>query len=253
MIKLIKKNGLGGIANSVDSALDGLGTWGKLGVQIIDPTGITSWKDFGDSLKAFQKEGTLLKAGEMGLSALGTIPMFGMFKGLPKLLGIVKKADKASDATKLIKKVKDLPKSIDVATYKKLLDPNFNSKAIIEDLDLEDLTKLKGCIELSASKYIKEVGANTASPELVKKARKYEELLTDIDKTIYQKQLDSLYRESEPIIATQYHSFSVNPRSGNIQAEIHPKLTTKAGRAELEKLDKAKKQYLSENSIIYFD
>ena len=43
MTKLIKKNGLGGIANSVDSALDGLGTWGKLGVQIIDPTGITSW------------------------------------------------------------------------------------------------------------------------------------------------------------------------------------------------------------------
>lgn len=251
--KLIKRNQLGGIAEAVDSSLNGLGTWGKLGVQILDPTGITGWKDFGDSLKAFQKEGSLLKAGEMGLSALGTIPMFGVFKGLPKLLGIAKKADKLEDASKLVKKISDLPKSIDASTYKKLLDPKFNGKEIIQDLDLEDLTKLKNCVESSASKYIQEVGGTAASPELAKRAKKYEELLTDIDKTIYEKQLDSLYKESEPILVTSQHSFSVSPKSGNTQWESRPKLSTKAGRESKQKLDSAKERYLSENPVIYFE
>lgn len=129
MSKLIKKNGLGGIAESVDTALDGLGTWGKLGVQVLDPTGITGWKDFGDSLKAFQKEGSLLKAGEMGLSALGVIPMFGLFKGVGKSLGKLGKGAKAAKqkkvlASQLDKVVKECveSKTISEANKKKILD-----------------------------------------------------------------------------------------------------------------------------------
>jgi hypothetical protein len=52
-MKLKKKYDIGGFIDSVDSSLDKLGTWGKLGVQILDPTGITGWKDLGDSIKAF--------------------------------------------------------------------------------------------------------------------------------------------------------------------------------------------------------
>lgn len=122
MTKLVKKNGLGGIAEAVDSSLNGLGTWGKLGVQIIDPTGITGWKDFGDSLKAFQKEGTLLKAGEMGLYALGAIPMFGIFKSAGKALS------KLGKSTKALKKEKALASQLD-----KVVKECINAKTISEE------------------------------------------------------------------------------------------------------------------------
>lgn len=129
MTKLIKKNSLGGIAEAVDSSLNGLGTWGKLGIQIIDPTGITGWKDFGNSLKAFQKEGTLLKARELGLSALGTIPMFGVFKNAGKALSKLGKSAKAlkkekaitSQLDKVVKECIDT-KTISEANKKKILD-----------------------------------------------------------------------------------------------------------------------------------
>lgn len=85
--KLIKKHGIGGFAEQVDKSLDGLGTWGKLGVQMVDPTGITAWKDLGDSLRKFQKEGTLMSAGELGLMAMGAIPMFGAIKSIAKIPG----------------------------------------------------------------------------------------------------------------------------------------------------------------------
>ena len=116
MTKLIKKHGLGGFAESVDKSLDGLGTWGKLGVQMIDPTGITSWKDLGDSLKTFQKEGTLASAGELGLMTLGAIPMFGVFKSAAKLPGkLLRGTSKVADSAvvKILTNVdKEIPKQI---------------------------------------------------------------------------------------------------------------------------------------------
>lgn len=105
MKNTIKKHFLGGIAEAVDSSLDGLGTWGKLGVQIIDPTGVTGWKDFGDALKTFQKEGSLLSAGGLGLATLGIIPMFGGFGRAAKVI------DKVSDAEKVADAVSDVSKA----------------------------------------------------------------------------------------------------------------------------------------------
>lgn len=244
MIKLIKKNGLGGIANSVDSALNGLGTWGKL-VQIIDPTGITSWKDFGDSLKAFQKEGTLLKAGEMSLSALGVIPMFGVFKGLPKLFGIAKKVDKASDSAKLIKKVADLPAGITVKEYKELLDLK-NVGEIISGLDMHGLNKLRSCVESSASQFIKSTKDAASSPEAIARAKNYEKLLSEIDDAA-----DAIYNQADDILVTNAHSFDVMDGKA-VMGERSYNINTKKGRTKAEKAQKAKGQFLQNNPVIYF-
>lgn len=249
MSKLIKRNQLGGIAEAVDSSLNKLGTWGKLGVQMLDPTGITGWKDFGDSLKAFQKEGSLMKAGELGLSALGAIPMFGAF---PRLLGLTKKVDKVSDAAKLIKKTKDLPKGIDLNLYKQLLDPKVDPTSVIKSLDVEELAKLKSCVESSASQYLKVAGTNAASPELVAKTKHYEDLLTLMDKEITSKGLDNLYSEADDILVTGDHVFDV--LAGGTPSWPTPvKGSSKAKRAAKEAAAlQAKKDFVADNPIIYF-
>lgn len=112
-MKLKKKYDIGGFIDSVDSSLDKLGTWGKLGVQILDPTGITGWKDLGDSIKAFQQEKdagkSILKAGEVGLAALGAVPM----------IGSIGKLGKVGRSEKLISKNAKL---FDYDTYKALVD-----------------------------------------------------------------------------------------------------------------------------------
>lgn len=255
--KLIKKHDLGGIAKAVDSSLDGLGTWGKLGVQVIDPTGITGWKDFGDALKAFQKEGGIRKAGELGLAALGAIPMFGSVKGFSKLLGLSKKVDKVGDISKLARTVKDLPKGIDVATYKKLLDPTVNIQEVLGKLDLDatDLTKLKECVEYSASRYMEAAGKNITSPELVATTKRYEELLTDLDKNIKLKIEEAdrlLYEGGEEMLLTPEHAFDVGT-TGNLEwSKTRTHLNRKKEREAAEKARKRRKDFIEDNPIIYF-
>lgn len=251
MSKLIKKHGLGGIAVAVDSSLDGLGTWGKLGVQILDPTGITGWKDLGDSLKAFQKDGTILKAGELGLSALGVIPMFGMFKSFPKLLGLSKKVDKLGDASKLLRNVSDLPKGINVDIYKKILDPNFDSSALLKAMSSEELTQLKSCVEYSATKYLEAAGKNIVSPELTAKTKKYEQLLADIDKNIYENSLDDLYKTGDDVLVTSDHVFEVSP-TGDLQWPQKRNLNRKDQRKAAEAAQKRTSEYIQNNPVIYF-
>ena len=38
-------SGMSELASAVDKDLDSLGTWGKLAVQVLDPTGVTGWED----------------------------------------------------------------------------------------------------------------------------------------------------------------------------------------------------------------
>lgn len=253
--RVIYKNQLGGIAESVDASLNKLGPWGKLGVQVLDPTGVTGWKDLGDALKAFQKEGGLRKAGELSLAALGAVPMLGMFKGFSKLLGVSKKMDKVGDASKLIKKVEDLPKSIDLTTYKKLLDPNFDIKGVLQELSTQELTKLKQCVEYSASQYLQAAGKNITSPELVAKTQRYEDLLSDIDKNIkakHEKALDDLIREPEEILITPDHNFDVDSL-GELQWEVSGRnLNRKAERQAADKALQRRRDHIDKNPVIYF-
>jgi hypothetical protein len=96
----------GGFLDSLDNSLNKLGTWGRLGVEMVDPTGITAWKPTKEAAEAFIKSGSLMGAGSLALNALGAIPMFSAFKAVPKLGDLIKSG-------KLLKK------------SKYLLDPDF--------------------------------------------------------------------------------------------------------------------------------
>lgn len=159
--KLIKKHQLGGFAEAVDKSLDGLGTWGKLGVQILDPTGITSWKDLGDSLKAFQKEGTLLRAGELGLTALGAVPMFGVFKAAAKLPSkLFERASKVAEnalVKTLLNTEKELPKQLISKMSSKQKEAavtiiNKEIENIVQDFSKQSAGKLTPEVETAISK-----------------------------------------------------------------------------------------------------
>lgn len=104
MEKLIPKHGLGNIIDTIDSKLNSLGEWGKLGVQMIDPTGISGWKDVKETSKALAKEKSMSNIASFAMAALGAIPMVG---GLGKLIG------KGSNAIKTIDKIQDTAKASD--------------------------------------------------------------------------------------------------------------------------------------------
>ena len=105
-MKITPKYTDGGFLTSLDNQLNKLGTWGRLGVEMLDPTGVTAWKPLKDSAKAFIKSGTLADAGSVLMNGWAAIPMMGAFKAIPKLGEVIKSG-------KLIKK----------SSY--LLDPDF--------------------------------------------------------------------------------------------------------------------------------
>lgn len=105
-MKITPKYQTGGFLDSLDNSLNKLGTWGRLGVEMVDPTGITAWKPTKEAAEAFIKSGSLMDAGSLALNALGAIPMFSAFKAVPKLGDLIKSG-------KLLKK------------SKYLLDPDF--------------------------------------------------------------------------------------------------------------------------------
>lgn len=265
-MKITTKYQLGGFIDSVDSSLDKLGTWGKFGVQLLDPTGITSWKDISTALKDFQKTGGLKEAGSLALAGLGAIPAFGTFaklgklgkldflKSFPKLNEVVTKTSKVIDSNKLIKKASDLPKAINIDTYKKLIDPSTSASeaaSFLKDLDLEDLTKLKSCVESSAMQYVESVGKAIKSPEQAVKMEKYESLLSTIDKQKHRLSMDELYSEPEAIIATTNHAYDVT-NNGAVTWGRSSYSTTKADTEKASKAAKNRKKYDSENSEVYF-
>lgn len=125
-MKLVRRfNQGGGIAESIDTSLNNLGTLGKLMVEAIDPTGITGWKDLKDSLKSFQEEKStgksIVKAGQLGLDILAAMPVIGIMGKAGKLGKIKDIADlaKIEKSEKLVSKSEKL---FDYDTYKLILD-----------------------------------------------------------------------------------------------------------------------------------
>lgn len=89
-MKLIKKHDDGGLIDALDSELNKLGL-GKIGVQMMDPTGITGYKDLGVSWDAFKNDKSLENLGSLALSALGAMPMIGLVGRSSKLISKSKK------------------------------------------------------------------------------------------------------------------------------------------------------------------
>lgn len=89
-MKITPKYQIGGFLTSLDNQLNKLGTWGRLGVEMLDPTGITAWKPLKDSAKTFIKSGTLADAGSVLMNGWAAIPMMGVFKAIPKLGKVIK-------------------------------------------------------------------------------------------------------------------------------------------------------------------
>lgn len=113
MKKLIKKHQLGGIADWVDTKLDSLGNWGKLGAQLADPTGITGWKDLKDSYNDFQQKHSWASAGALGIAALAAVPMMGY---VGKAGRFVKEAEAIGDIAKGINTASDAARGFSKAT-----------------------------------------------------------------------------------------------------------------------------------------
>lgn len=266
-MKLKKKYDIGGFIDSIDSSLDKLGIWGKLGVQVLDPTGVTSWKDLETSLKDFQKVGGLKEAGSLALAGLGAIPAFGVFAKLgkiatlggnkfPKLTKLLSETNDTINAGKLLKKTSDLPKGIDVNIYKKLIDPDTNVTKIIESLDTSDLAKLRSCVESSAQQYIKSLGNATKTQKQTKKLEKYEKLLSDIDTESEKKFKEAVeagmdISEDLPSV-TKYHEFDVDNNGAIVAHRSYYNLNRKVDKEKLNRANKNRKDFEEENSEIYF-
>lgn len=89
-MKLIKKRAEGGFLDTLDSELNKLGL-GKIGVQMMDPTGITGYKDLGVSWDEFKNDKSLKNLGSLALSTLGAMPMIGLVGRSSKLISKSKK------------------------------------------------------------------------------------------------------------------------------------------------------------------
>ncbi len=112
-MKITPKFQEGGFLNTLDAQLDKLGTWGRLAVEALEPTGITAWKPTEEAAEAFIKSGSLKDAGSLVLNALGAIPAVGVIGKIGRLGNLV-------TGEKLIKKSKYL---FDPAFYKDLVNP----------------------------------------------------------------------------------------------------------------------------------
>lgn len=45
-----------GIIETIDNFLDSLGTTGRVAVELVDPTGVTGWKDLSNATEALKRE-----------------------------------------------------------------------------------------------------------------------------------------------------------------------------------------------------
>lgn len=117
-------NWAGDKVDQLGSKLEDMGTAGTA-IQIVDPTGITGYKDVKDSYQNFKEDSSLANAGLLGLAALGALPMIGVFgkakkfqkieEAIGDVTGGIKKLEKASDAEKITQKattVKEAEKTI---------------------------------------------------------------------------------------------------------------------------------------------
>lgn len=174
------KYNIGGFLDTIDTSLNKLGTWGRLGVEMLDPTGMTAWKPTKEAAEAFIKSGSLLDAGNLAFNAWAAIPMFSAFKIIPKLGELIKSG-------RLLKKSKYL---LDPDFAKDLVNPakelNFTSwlardeRAQQEAVRLLDEAILKE-VEQAQSKNMKKL-SQTQKEKVFKLAEKKATILdTEFD------------------------------------------------------------------------
>ncbi len=183
-MKIKPRYGFGGFLDSLDSQLDKLGSFGRFIVEATEPTGLTAWKPTEKALEAFMKDSTIGTGANLLFNAWAAVPAFGVLRSLPRLASLLfTKASRKGEA-KLVRKIEDLPKVIDVDTYKKIIDPKTDCSELLAKLNFEDLKKLQSCVETSATKFAESMGDTVKTPEQVAKLQKYEQLLKDLDKNI---------------------------------------------------------------------
>lgn len=121
--KLIRKASIGGFLSDISKItqeglenLGKLGTTGKIaeiGINLLDPTGVTGWKELGEAVTALSNEKNATNFGKFILAALGAMPATGTAKKVQNILDginegkdilkIVKGVDEVQDASKIIK------------------------------------------------------------------------------------------------------------------------------------------------------
>lgn len=154
-MKIKQKYNVGGFIDTVDKSLDTLGPWGKLGVQALDPIGVTSWAPVKESLATFQKTGTLKSAGELLLNSWGAIPAIGMFARVSKLFkpGVLIKKSKYLLEPQFAKDLINPAKNLELTP--KLLNDARAKQEAIRILD-DEMNKI---VELCTSKNAKKLSA----------------------------------------------------------------------------------------------
>jgi len=98
----------------------GLYDWIKTGVQLLDPTGISSWGDAYDAISDFVKHPSWSGLGKVGKNVLSAIPGAGVLGKVNKVINKVEKvakaADKIHDATIVASRLAKGKKVVQAAT-----------------------------------------------------------------------------------------------------------------------------------------
>lgn len=171
--KLLKKAGryqMGGLIDTIDAKLDSLGTLGRLGVELLDPTGITGYKYLKDSYNEFMGDKSLKNAGKVGLAILGAFPVIGSLGKAGKVARAVDKIDDVSDARKALKlkdfqKATDLSKEESIALKNQVLE-SFTVHYTGKKHSVSEIVDSKGEINVEKLKSIlKEIETNLTTSE----------------------------------------------------------------------------------------
>lgn len=185
--------------------LETLGSVAKLGVQLIDPTGISGWGDFYNSAKTFKNNQTWANFGDLALNTLGIIPTFG---GKAKAAGIAlagvgtlgRVANKTTDVAKLADRIHSVEKGENLIENFRTFEQTFDGSQVVTKEDVA--ARLGKSVEELTKKETKGVSRRKlSSPDQIEGTRKKQASTEKIsgmaeeDEVEYNKKVKEFFQE----------------------------------------------------------